>query len=94
MNSIIEDSFAPIFAYGPNAAIMHYKSKEEDCLPIYPKGLYLIDSGGQYMGGTTDIITCKLLHLVNLLMRREIHFSVNLVVKSVINHLVPNFLYS
>ena len=48
-------SFTSISAYGPNAAMMHYSPKKGSCAEIEPKGLYLIDSGGQYQGGTTDI---------------------------------------
>ena len=35
--------------------MMHYFAKSEDCATLEPKGLYLVDSGGQYLGGTTDI---------------------------------------
>ena len=48
-------SFISISGYGPNAAMMHYFPKSECCASIEPKGFYLIDSGGQYLGGTTDI---------------------------------------
>ena len=48
-------SFSSISAYGPNAAMMHYFPKRGDCARLEPAGLYLIDSGGQYPGGTTDI---------------------------------------
>jgi Xaa-Pro aminopeptidase len=48
-------SFTSISGYGPNGAIVHYTAVPADCLPLEPKGLYLIDSGGQYSGGTTDI---------------------------------------
>ncbi|WP_372806545.1 aminopeptidase P family protein [Pontiella sp.] len=48
-------SFNSISAYGPNAAMMHYSAKPDGCATLEPKGFYLIDSGGQYLGGTTDI---------------------------------------
>lgn len=48
-------SFDTISATGPNAAIPHYKVTEESSLPIEPGQLFLIDSGGQYADGTTDI---------------------------------------
>ncbi|MCR5650552.1 MAG: aminopeptidase P family protein [Lachnospiraceae bacterium] len=48
-------SFETISAYGENAAIIHYSPKENDCAVIEEKGLYMVDSGGQYMGGTTDV---------------------------------------
>lgn len=49
------DSFNTISGYGPNGAIVHYAVSEESALPLEPKGLFLIDSGGQYLEGTTDI---------------------------------------
>lgn len=48
-------SFSTISAYGPNAAMCHYHAEPETCAVLEPKGLYLVDSGGQYMEGTTDI---------------------------------------
>ena len=48
-------SFDTISASGPNAAMMHYESKENDCSIILNDNLYLFDSGGQWIGGTTDI---------------------------------------
>lgn len=49
------DSFACISAYGENAALPHYSTPEEGSAVIEPRGLYLVDSGGQYLFGTTDI---------------------------------------
>lgn len=51
----IQNSFDYISAYKENAAMMHYKSTTESNALIEKKGYYLIDSGGQYMDGTTDI---------------------------------------
>lgn len=51
----IENSFDPISAYGSNGAMMHYKADENSNRKIENKGLYLIDSGGQYYEGTTDV---------------------------------------
>lgn len=48
-------SFDTISAYGPNAAMCHYSATEESNAVLKPKGFYLVDSGGQYMEGTTDI---------------------------------------
>lgn len=48
-------SFPSISAYGANAAMMHYAPTEDNFAVLKPEGLYLIDSGGQYMGGTTDV---------------------------------------
>lgn len=51
----IGPSFGTISAYGAHAAMCHYSATEETNIPLEPKGLYLIDSGGQYYEGTTDI---------------------------------------
>ena len=48
-------SFETICAYGPNAAMCHYAPSKEACAKVEPKGFFLIDSGGQYWQGTTDI---------------------------------------
>ena len=49
------ESFETISAYGPSAALPHYVTPKQGSLLIEPKGLYLVDSGGQYLFGTTDI---------------------------------------
>ena len=51
----LEESFTTISAYGENAAMCHYHPSKEHDVPIRPRGLYLVDSGGQYYEGTTDI---------------------------------------
>lgn len=48
-------SFPTISAYGPNAAMMHYEAVPGRDEVIKPEGIYLVDSGGQYEGGTTDV---------------------------------------
>jgi Xaa-Pro aminopeptidase len=48
-------SFDTISAAGPNAAIPHYRVTAESDRPIVMDGIYLVDSGGQYQDGTTDI---------------------------------------
>ena len=48
-------SFGTIAAYGPNAAMMHYGPTKDKCATLEPKSFLLIDSGGQYRTGTTDI---------------------------------------
>ena len=50
-----DNSFENISAYGANAALPHYSTPEEGSSFIKPSGLYLVDSGGQYLTGTTDI---------------------------------------
>ena len=49
------NSFENISAYGPGAALPHYSTPREGSAVIQPRGLYLVDSGGQYLTGTTDI---------------------------------------
>lgn len=49
------ESFETISAYGPNAALPHYVTPEDGSAELYANGLYLCDSGGQYLFGTTDI---------------------------------------
>lgn len=51
----IEPSFVTIAAYKENAAMCHYHPSDEVCKKIKPEGLLLVDSGGQYLEGTTDI---------------------------------------
>jgi Xaa-Pro aminopeptidase len=48
-------SFETIAGYGPNGAIIHYAPTPETDAKIEPKSFLLVDSGGQYMDGTTDI---------------------------------------
>lgn len=48
-------SFPTISAYKANAAMMHYDPTPENHAVLAPEGMLLVDSGGQYMGGTTDI---------------------------------------
>ena len=48
-------SFDTISAAGPHAALPHYKVDEGSNIPIPPSSIYLVDSGGQYPAGTTDI---------------------------------------
>lgn len=49
------DSFDTIAGYGPNAAMMHYGPTAEKSDMLQKKGFLLIDSGGQYLTGTTDV---------------------------------------
>lgn len=51
----IMDSFETICGYGPNGASPHYSATTESDAVIQPEGLLLIDSGAQYLDGTTDI---------------------------------------
>ena len=48
-------SFDTISGAGPNGAVVHYRVSEETNRPLEPNSLYLVDSGGQYQDGTTDV---------------------------------------
>jgi len=48
-------SFDTISSIGPNGAVIHYKPEKNDCKMINNKEIYLLDSGGQYLDGTTDV---------------------------------------
>lgn len=51
----IEESFAPISGYGIHGAIIHYNATAESNAAVKPGSFLLLDTGGQYMEGTTDI---------------------------------------
>ena len=48
-------SFDTIAGYGEHAAIVHYEATPETDIPLRPKGMLLLDSGAQYLDGTTDV---------------------------------------
>lgn len=48
-------SFPTIAGYKANAAMMHYEATKDNNATLAPEGMLLVDSGGQYLGGTTDI---------------------------------------
>lgn len=50
-----DESFGTIAGYGPHGAIVHYEADEESDATLERKGLLLVDSGAQYLDGTTDI---------------------------------------
>ncbi|MGY3038956.1 Xaa-Pro aminopeptidase [Rhodanobacter sp. TND4EL1] len=51
----VGESFATIAGYQANGALPHYRATPESHSTLHTKGLLLVDSGGQYLGGTTDI---------------------------------------
>lgn len=55
MEGFLGESFAPIMAYGPHGAIVHYDPTPESDVPMEPKGFCLADTGGHYQEGSTDI---------------------------------------
>lgn len=64
-------SFDTICAYKENAALMHYKAEPGKCATVTNEGLLLIDSGGQYFDGTTDITRTFVLGNVSDIERRD-----------------------
>ncbi len=54
-DGFLDLSFETICAYGPNAAMMHYSATPESFSKVEPEGFLLVDSGGHYLEGTTDI---------------------------------------
>jgi Xaa-Pro aminopeptidase len=63
MDKFMGESFEAISATGSNAAIIHYKPDEKSSTIINKENIYLLDSGGQYLDGTTD--TTRTLHFFN-----------------------------
>ncbi|MCQ2347830.1 MAG: aminopeptidase P family protein [Paludibacteraceae bacterium] len=53
--SFTDESFGTIAGWNANGAIVHYAAKPDSCAPIEGNGVLLLDSGGQYLDGTTDI---------------------------------------
>lgn len=74
--SFIAPSFETISAYGENAAMMHYSAKPDDCAALQAKGMLLVDSGGHYFQGTTDIT--RTFALGELTDEMRTHFTLTL----------------
>ena len=55
IDGYLDRSFLPSAAIRKNAAMMHYEAEPETCKELRPEGMLLVDSGGQYVGGTTDL---------------------------------------
>ncbi len=71
ISDFVDLSFGTISAYGPNAAMMHYSAKKDDCAKLRPQGMLLVDCGGQYLRGTTDVTRTMALGPVTDDMRRH-----------------------
>lgn len=71
--NFIDLSFDTICAYGPNAAMMHYAATPESDAKLKPEGFLLVDSGGHYFEGTTDITRTMALGPITDEMR--LHFT-------------------
>ena len=55
MDGFLDQSFAPIVAYGEHGAIVHYSATEESNVGLTPCSFCLVDTGGHYLEGTTDV---------------------------------------
>ena len=69
----IRDSFEPLCAFADHAAMMHYSATEESNYKLEPRDLFLVDSGGQYFDGTTDIT--RTFALGELTEEEKYHFT-------------------
>lgn len=69
----IEPSFETIAAYGSNGAYVHYSAKKDDQAILKQKGFLLVDSGGHYIDGTTDIT--RTIVLGNISREQKIMFT-------------------
>ena len=88
-DNFIELSFNTICAYGANAAMMHYAATPESDAELKPEGFLLVDSGGHYFEGTTDITRTMALGPITDEMR--LHFTT--VCRSNMNLAHAKFLY-
>lgn len=82
-------SFDTICGYNANAAMMHYKAEEESKAVLQPEGLLLVDSGGNYMQGSTDITRTMVLGAIDT--EWKLHFTT--VVRSMLRLANAKFLY-
>ena len=89
IDTYIDLSFDTIAAYKANAAMMHYSATPETDAQLKPEGMLLVDSGGQYYEGTTDITRTFILGPVT--EEEKKHFT--LVAKSMLNLANAKFLY-
>jgi Xaa-Pro aminopeptidase len=67
----VGESFATIAGYQANGAMPHYRATRESHSTLKAEGLLLIDSGGQYLGGTTDITRVLALGPVSAEQKRD-----------------------
>ncbi|MGN0674799.1 MAG: aminopeptidase P family protein [Oscillospiraceae bacterium] len=82
-------SFETISAYGANAAMMHYSAETGNNAELKPYGLLLVDSGGHYYEGTTDITRTFALGEITAEMRT--HFTLTL--RAMLNLAAAKFMY-
>lgn len=88
-DNFLDLSFGTISAYGANAAMMHYSATLESDTELKPEGFLLVDSGGHYYEGTTDITRTMALGPITDEMR--LHFTT--VCRSNLNLANAKFLY-
>ena len=88
-DGFIEPSFNTITAYKDHGAMMHYSATEETNYVLQPEGLLLVDSGGQYLDGTTDITRTFVLGEIS----DEIRFHFTTTLRSNIALSKAKFLY-
>ena len=89
IDTYLDLSFDTISAYKANAAMMHYSAAPETDTALEPSGMLLVDSGGQYYEGTTDITRTFILGPIS--EEEKKHFT--LVAKSMLNLANARFLY-
>lgn len=75
IDDYIELSFGTISAYGANAAQMHYAASKDDCAYLERRGMLLVDSGGQYLRGTSDVTRTIALGPVTPAMKKDYTLS-------------------
>ncbi|MEG2353053.1 MAG: aminopeptidase P family protein [Clostridium sp.] len=85
----IEPSFGSIAAYKEHAAMMHYSATPEVTYKLEREGLFLLDSGGQYLDGTTDITRTMVLGPISAEMKKDF----TLVLRGHIGLAMAKFLY-
>ncbi|MBD5520382.1 MAG: aminopeptidase P family protein [Lachnospiraceae bacterium] len=73
IDGFLDLSFPTIGAYKENAAMMHYEATEAVNKELKPEGMFLVDSGGQYMGGTTDVTRTIVLGEISDIIKK--HFT-------------------
>ncbi|WP_069678454.1 aminopeptidase P family protein [Clostridium taeniosporum] len=84
----VEESFGTIAGYKDHAAMMHYSATKESAYELKPEGILLVDSGGQYFDGTTDITRSFILGKLTDEEKKDF----TLVLKSHINLMKAKFL--
>ncbi|MCI8881700.1 MAG: aminopeptidase P family protein [Lachnospiraceae bacterium] len=85
----VDLSFDTISAYGANAAMMHYTATPESNAVLKPQGFLLVDSGGHYLDGSTDIT--RTMALGSLTEEEKFHFTT--VCRSNLNLAAAKFLH-